>query len=174
MSQGMKEVIKFSVFLVLGLAVVVLACVFILPMEGETGRAREARIVRYLVSGAEIKAPITIHADEMPLRVYWATPDVAVVFFGMGLFDRTTGLVVRLDGKRITAIHDVTPGLAPYHSRLGRTLRGIAFGLGGQDAGAEVPSNPGLDVMGGATVDYSRLSSGLNQLVKNVRKAGNN
>jgi hypothetical protein len=92
----------------------------------------------------------------------------------LGLFDRTTGLVVRLDGKRITAIYDVTPGLAPYNPRFGRVLREIAAGLSSQDAGVEVLANPGFDVMGGATVDYSRLSSGLNQLVKNVRKAGNN
>lgn len=175
MPESLKEPIKFSLFLILGLALVVLAGLFLPPVREGLRLQREAEAVRVMVPGATVKAPLPISDGQPAMWLYRAKPDVSVVFFRVDLFDRVAELVVRLDGDQIVDVRDASPGLAPYNARLGRTLRELGAGLKAKSVdGDAVAPNPGLDVVGGATVDYSRLSAGLNQLVKNVRKAGNN
>jgi hypothetical protein len=168
MPLTVKETIKFATCLLFALAVPVLCSLFVHPAEAELQAARDREAVRFLVPGAEGPMdPDMVEGQGLVMRLYQAKPGVAVVFLNLPLFDREGRLAVVLDGGKVTALYDAVPDLPPRRARFEGTLRDVRLSLsGGGTAGA------GLDVIGGATIDYSRLSKGLEQLAATVRKAG--
>ena len=171
MAPVLKETIKFVVVILFFLGLVVAACFVVLPYTGVLDEARRGGIVRELVKGEAVPQAFLVGEGDDRIAVYRMKNEVAVVFLKVHLFLRDMDLALRIDRDRVVRMVDVTLGLPPFNPGL-RSLFVAGSGGSGPVPG-EILKNPGLDVVGGATVDYARLTLVLERVVGHVGKAGN-
>jgi hypothetical protein len=168
MSPTIKESLKFSLLLVFCLGIIVLACFLVQPYSRQLDTQRQADIASLLVPGEARVQPVVISDDGAPVQVYRYKKDRAVVFLRVHLFMKDRNLAMLVEGDKVVSMLDVDLGLTPVNPNL-RSL--FSNGSGGKGLG-DLLAQAGPDVMGGATVDFSRLSAVLARALALVKKAG--
>ena len=170
MAPVMKETLKFGLVTLFCVGVVVAACFVVQPYGRILNEARRAELVRLFVPGEAMPRAERFGDESGQIDIYHLKAGKAVVFARTHLFLRDMDLALLVDGDKVVSMLDTNPGMPPYNPGL-RSLF-LAGTDGNEPVSPDTLKNPGSDVVGGATVDFVRLSAVLERVVGFVRKAG--